>query len=69
MKLCSVTLCQYIDYHCRETQNCVVELYLTPQRAGSVYVTKDCSLLGRTQYMWTIGAHITYGLEFMHAHG
>ena len=61
MDLCESTLSEYIEYH-RGVQPCKID----PQKLSTlspVFVQKDGALLDN---LWTIGIHITRGLEFMH---
>lgn len=66
MELCDLTLHDYILYH----NGIAVDINMpsTHDQIGPVFVNKDCPMIMRVQNLWTVGAHVSCGLEFMHAH-
>jgi serine/threonine protein kinase len=66
MELCDLTLRDYINYHYGYyvAQLPVID---SSSRFSPVFVDKNSSLVARIQNIWTIGTHISRGLEFMHS--
>ena len=64
MELGDVTLADYIDYHRDGSSAINFEPNLFSNRT---FIRKDSSLSKKMQNMWTIGCHISGGLEFMHS--
>src|SRR5205814_198339 len=63
MELCDFTLDEYVH-----TMNSNESSFEIDGRSSSTFtlVSKNCSLSEKWLNTWTIGSHITRGLEFMH---
>lgn len=83
MELCELTLHDYTWYHHTSTPSVASIETLLPNdtitvihrttnyitsTVGPALVSKSCSASVMAHNLWTIGAHIAGGLEFMHSH-
>lgn len=64
MELCDLTLNDYISYFAGSTLTFEIVPSLQP-----AFVENGCGPIVRLHNIWTIGTHISRGLDFMHANG